>query len=143
MTVEGSFSDTPQQNISVNVNGSAVSFDVPPQIINGRTMIPLRAVSETIGGTVSWDADNKKAIIDCYNVKDKCNLICRIKIGSYLIEWEEGGSWLNGGKCGTIETDSPAVIVDNRTLVPFRAISELFGYEVGWDADTQTVSIEK
>ena len=47
---------------------------------------------------------------------------------------------VNGEK---IETETPAVIVDERTLVPLRAISECFGMQVDWDGDTRTVSINE
>ena len=82
-------------------------------------------------------ADTRAATIDC-NGK-----VCKVTIGSPIITWAEADAWLYGGDAGMIETDSPAVIVDNRTLVPLRAISEIFGYEVGWDGETRTVSIEK
>ena len=42
---------------------------------------------------------------------------------------------------GEIPIDVPAKIVNNRTLVPVRAISESLGCDVGWDGDTRTVSI--
>lgn len=40
---------------SMKVNGNSVSLDVPPQIINGRTVIPLRAMIESLGLTIDWD----------------------------------------------------------------------------------------
>lgn len=41
----------------------------------------------------------------------------------------------------TIELDVPAQIVNDRTLVPLRVISEAFDYDVQWDGDTKTVTI--
>ena len=41
--------------IKVIYNEKAIDFDVPPQIINDRTMVPLRAIFEAIGATVNWD----------------------------------------------------------------------------------------
>ncbi len=47
------------ENIKVIVNGREVQSDVPAQVINGRTMVPLRAVSESLGADVQWDAVNR------------------------------------------------------------------------------------
>ena len=43
------------QPITLIVNGQAVQCDVPPQIINGRTMVPISAVAKALGCQVSWD----------------------------------------------------------------------------------------
>lgn len=51
------------QPIKLIVNGNVVNSDVPPQIINGRTMIPARALAEALGATVSWDASQNAVIV--------------------------------------------------------------------------------
>ena len=43
-------------NISVKINGQQIAFDVPPQLINGRTMVPLRAIFEALGAKVFYAA---------------------------------------------------------------------------------------
>ncbi len=48
---------------SFTVNGEEVTPDVPQQIIDGRFMLPLRAVGEAIGAEVNWDGDTKTASI--------------------------------------------------------------------------------
>ena len=48
-----------EKMIYVTVDGEAVKFDVLPQIINDRTMVPVRAISEAFGCTVNWDNDTK------------------------------------------------------------------------------------
>ncbi len=52
-----------QDEIKIIVNGKAISSDVPPQIVDGRTMVPLRAVAEALGCQVSWDGQNSSVII--------------------------------------------------------------------------------
>lgn len=42
-------------DISITLDGRNLSFDVPPQIINERTMVPLRAIFEALGADVDWD----------------------------------------------------------------------------------------
>jgi len=49
------------------VNGVPVSLDVPPRIINGRTMVPIRFVSENFGAEVGWDSDTKTVTITMEN----------------------------------------------------------------------------
>ena len=39
----------------IHVNGEAVTIDTPSQLLDGRTMIPLRAVAEGLGLSVSFD----------------------------------------------------------------------------------------
>ena len=48
---------------SIDVNGSSTAIDVPAQIINGSTMLPLRAIATATGAEVLWDADSKTATI--------------------------------------------------------------------------------
>jgi len=52
-----------QNNITIFVNGQKIETDVPPQIINGRTMVPVRFVSEALGADVEWDGMNRRVLI--------------------------------------------------------------------------------
>jgi|GEM_PF-3494875 len=115
----------PAQDIKVLVNGSAVAFDQPPIIENGRTLVPLRAIFEALGATVEWEQSTQTVTA----VKDDITII--LKIGdSFLTK--------NGER---IALDVPAKIVGGRTLVPARAVAESFGAEVGWDQAARTVTI--
>ncbi|MBR3941744.1 MAG: copper amine oxidase N-terminal domain-containing protein, partial [Clostridia bacterium] len=51
-----------EQNVTVLFNGSPMQFDVPPVILNGRTMVPLRAIFEALDAEVSWDDASETAI---------------------------------------------------------------------------------
>ena len=111
--------------ISVTLNGSPVSFDQQPIIENGRTLVPLRAIFEALGAEVTWNQSTQTATA----VKD--NITVTIKIGdSFLMR--------NGQR---IPLDVPAQLVNNRTLIPARAVAEAFGATVNWDASTRTVII--
>lgn len=50
--------------IKIIVNGEEIKTDVPPQIINCRTVAPVRNVAEALGAKVDWDGQNKKVSID-------------------------------------------------------------------------------
>lgn len=125
------YTNSASDNIKVVVNGSYVNFDVPPQIINGRTMVPVRAIFEALGADVYWD-DATKTV---YAEKPESDWVTYVKltIGSNIMEGSYVGNsyWL----------ESPATIIDGRTLVPARAAAEGFGHIVEWDESTRTVYI--
>jgi len=110
---------------TVILDGQQLSFDVPPTIENGRTLVPLRAIFEAMGATVTWDGETRTAI----GVKD--NTTVRLPIGSVEPTIND-----------TIhKLDVPGKIVNGRTLAPLRFIGEAFGGTVGWDGTTQTITI--
>lgn len=111
--------------IRVIIDGNSVAFDVEPQLINDRTVVPMRAVFEALGAKVVWESNTKTVFAH----KDETYI--QVRVGDYYI--------IKDGE--PIKLDSPAVIVEDRTLVPVRAISESFGYSVSWDSGTQTVNI--
>lgn len=112
-------------NIKVKLGGEMVEFDVPPQIINSRTMVPVRAIFEAFGASVEWDEPTRTVI----STKDGKTISLTIDSSSMLVNGE------------AVALDSPACIVNGRTLVPVRAISEAFKATVDWDNSTQTVII--
>lgn len=111
--------------ISVTINGQQVAFDVPPQIINNRTMVPLRAIFEALNATVDWD-DETQTI-----TSTKGNTTMRLTINDSTMYVNET----------SVALDSPACLVDDRTLVPIRAISEAFDMNVDWNEEKNEVSI--
>lgn len=111
----------------INTNGTDKDLDVPAQIIESRTMVPLRAIFEALGASVEWD-DATKTVT---SVKDDTTVKLTIGTKSITVNGEAK------------ELDVPAQIVESRTLVPVRAIAESFGCEVGWDDATKTVTITK
>ena len=109
--------------ITVTLNGKALQFDVQPQLINSRTMVPLRAIFEALGATVNCNDDTQTV------TSSKDNTSISLTINSSTM-------YVNGS---SITLDSPACIIDGRTLVPVRAISEAYGVNVEWQQATQTV----
>ena len=113
------------KTVSVYTDGTQIDFDVEPQIINDRTMVPMRAIFEAIGAEVNWDDSTKTA------VSEKDGDVVKISIGEYrIIKNDE-----------EIAIDVPAQIVDSRTLVPVRAIAESFDCEVFWDDAERIVRV--
>lgn len=116
----------PTDLIKVIVNDKPVIFDVAPAIVNGRTMIPARAVFEKIGADVRWDGETRSVHIQ----KDHINII---------LEIDSQEASINGKMK---ELDSPATIVGGRTLVPIRFIAEELGMDVEWLSESQTVILK-
>lgn len=115
--------------ISVTVDGAPVSFDTEPVMINDRTMVPMRAIFEALGAGVSWDDTSKTA------VSTRGETTISVSADSNVMKVESNGA------VNEVQLDAPAVIIDGRTLVPVRAISEAFGTEVYWNAPMQRVEI--
>ncbi len=114
---------------NVTVKGSPVAWtDAVPFIdANSRTMVPLRAVGEALGLTVSWDPQAREA-----SFTDGAKTIF-FPIDSKTARTSDGG---------TVEMDTAAVIVDSRTYAPVRFLAEYFGYTVGWNSAARTVTIQ-
>lgn len=101
------------------------NMDTSPIISNNRTMVPLRFLVESFGGVVNWHEETREA-----EVIYKNNIIT-IALGSDSI-------LVNGSP---IKIDSPAMVKDDRTLIPIRFISENLGMIVEYDAKTKGVNI--
>ena len=114
-----------QISISVTVDGALLSFDVPPTIRNGRTLVPMRAIFERLGATVDWNAASRTITA---RTSDQT---IQLTIGSTT-------AIVNGSR---VNLDVAAEIMNDRTLVPVRFISESLGAHVDWRADTRTVVI--
>jgi len=112
-----------ESEIKVVLDGYAIEFDQPPVIISDRTMVPMRAIYEALGAEVSWDAVTRTAS------GTKCGITVSFTIDEAIVD-------INYNK---IEIDAPATIVNDRTLVPVRALAEGFGVTVSWDAVHRTV----
>ena len=112
--------------ITVKLNDSDVAFDQAPVVESGRTLVPFRAILESMGVTVDWDGATKT--ITC----TKDDKTVTLTIGASEID-------IDGVKTAL---DVPAKIINGRTLVPLRAVSESFDAEVNWVADTKTIEIK-
>lgn len=113
--------------IKVTVDGEELTFDQNPVIINDRTMVPMRAIFEKLGASVSWDGETKTVTAEGNGRK------IVLPVGSTVAA-------VNGE---AVFLDSPAVIIEGRTLVPVRFVSEAMGAEVTWDASARTVCIKE
>lgn len=96
-----------------------------PVIVNNRTMVPLRAIFETMGAEVNWD-DATRTVTAV-----RGDVTISLAIGSDQL-------YVNGT---AVTIDTPAMIINDRTMVPVRAIAEAFGCEVNWNQTAKRVAI--
>lgn len=117
--------------VTVVIDGKKVFFpDQRPIIESGRTLVPIRAISENLGAIVEWIPDKTVKLI-------KDNKVITLTIDEKEVTIQEGD------KLDAITLDVPAKIVNGRTMVPLRAVSEIFDMLVDWDQATYTVIIQK
>ncbi len=110
---------------TVNLDGQQLTFDVPPAIEDGRTLVPLRGIFEAMGATVTWDQNTQTATA----VKGNDTVVIKI------------GSTTPTIKGQVKQLDVPAKVINGRTLAPLRFVGEAFGGSVIWNADTQTITM--
>ncbi|MGE4215337.1 MAG: N-acetylmuramoyl-L-alanine amidase [Anaerotignaceae bacterium] len=116
------------EEVSINVNGEKITgMDVPPVIINSRTLVPARAIFEKMGAEVTWNADSKEV----YIVKNTDLVVLKINSDT---------GHTNGLD---FKMDTPAKILNDRTMIPVRAASEALGCTVGWEDATRLISINE
>ncbi|NPV88375.1 hypothetical protein HPY42_02440 [Coprothermobacteraceae bacterium] len=112
------------------VDGMARTLDSPPVIKNSRTLLPIRAIVEALGGQVGWDANQKKVTVT---------------LGSKTVElWIGKNTALVNGRQVMIDATNPKVvpeIINGRTMLPLRFVAESLGCSVEWDGNTQTVRV--
>jgi hypothetical protein len=111
--------------VSVLIDGIKVTFDQPPVMINGRTMVPVRAILEALGYEVYWNESE--------------NTVMAIGAGNTITAQIDNPVITHSN--GVYYCDVPPMIVSGRTLVPVRAISESAGCTVEWNNNTYTVTI--
>lgn len=124
------------ETITVEMDGVPVEFDVEPQIINGRTMVPLRKIFEEVGALVKWDGETQ-------SIKaKKSSKTVELAVDSAEMTIDKGKTDENGNAVvETVTLDTPTQMVSDRTLVPLRAVSEAFGLDVEWNEKEKKVSI--
>ena len=112
-------------NKTALINDSTYTLEASPTIVSGRTMVPFRFIGEAFGATFNYDSIFK---------------IVEINFNGQEIKMQIGikTAFVNG-KATSLEV--APYIVNGRTLVPIRFISEVFGADVSWDGTTKTVTI--
>ncbi len=111
--------------VTLKIGGKTIVSDVPPVIVKGRTLVPARAIFEEFGAVVSWDEANQQVDISMEDTE----VVLKIDSRSALVN----------GDGATL--DVPALIIEDRTMIPVRFVAESLGFVVDWNNSTRTVLI--
>ena len=134
LMISSSSSFADNDEIKLVVAGNTVQTDTKPLIIQGRTFVPIRAITESLKSKVEWNSKTPEVTLtfveegsgfeyDIENVKMKIN------VKEYIAD----------GKKGNMEI-APKII-NGRTMIPLRFLGELLGCEVDWENNTRTVLV--
>ena len=111
----------------VEVGGKILGFDTEPIIESDRTLVPLRFIFETLGADVDWEDSTRTAIVQ----NDEATILFSIDNTTASVN------------SVTKSMDVPARLVNDKTMVPLRFLSEELGFDVDWDEATRTATISK
>ncbi|MCH5212444.1 MAG: hypothetical protein J1G06_05485, partial [Oscillospiraceae bacterium] len=118
-----------EDEIKLTYNGEIIEIDTPPVIVDDRTLVPARAVFETIGMEVDWKESDRTVFIS----NETVSILIAIESDVML------KTTLASGTAEDIILEVPAQIINDRTMIPVRAVSEAMDIIVDWDGETRTV----
>ncbi len=119
------FKGNAESAITVYYNNKFLNSDVPPTIIDDRTLIPMRALLEAMSAKVTWDEPTATATADDGKTK-------------IVITENQKTVYVNDK---AVELDVPAMIIDGRFMIPVRFVAENLGRKVEWVDIAQQVRI--
>lgn len=114
-------------DIKVTLNGNYLTFDQAPVNENGHVLVPMRVIFESMGAEVAWDSVKRNVV----------GTLDEIKIELVI---DDANAFVNGS---VIKLAVPAKVINGRTMVPVRFISESMNAKVEWNERTKTVMIKK
>ncbi len=114
-----------EQKVSILINNKFLKCEQPPVLINGRTLVPMRTIFEALGADVSWNGQLRTAT----GTKDG-------KTVSFTID--KNTITINGNDHAL---DVPAQLINDKTMIPARAVAEAFDCDVNWNQAKQYVII--
>lgn len=104
-----------------------LKFDTPPVIKQGRTLIPVRAITEGFGAEVKWEPEERKVTVS----KGDIEIVFQLDDTTVLVNGEEK------------DIDVSAQLMNNRTIVPLRFIVENLGLKIDYDEDAEIIEIDE
>lgn len=107
------------------IDGSKTQMDAAPHMVNGRTLVPVRFVAEALGANVLWDGATKNATV--------------IRNRQWIDLWAEQATMVVDGQVKLL--DVAPEIINNRTMLPLRALAESMNISVHWDRLTQKITL--
>ena len=119
-------------NMSVYVNSQKVYYDVQPQTINGRIMVPMRATFSALGADVTYHKE--LGAISAQKGNDRVVMLLGEKrMGVFEISTNEAKKF--------VDSDVAPTVINGRTLIPLRAVSDCFDCDITWNNQTKSAYI--
>jgi hypothetical protein len=115
-----------EASVYVRYEGKALGFETPPVIEDDRTLIPIRFLFEQMGANVTWDQETQSATVTQNDT-------------AVTIRINDTEADVNGQM---VSMDVPARLINDKTMVPVRFLSEQLGYDVNWDGENRIITIE-
>ena len=112
----------------LSINGSDVEVETPYIAGEGTTLVPLRVITEAFGAEVNWEGETKTITLTYPDV----NIV--LQIDNIVAKVNDHSETL---------PEAPALSANGVTMVPLRFISETFGAKVGYDNETQAITVTK
>ncbi|HIE12239.1 MAG TPA: copper amine oxidase N-terminal domain-containing protein [Desulfotomaculum sp.] len=119
------YAGTKGAQVPVFIKGKKMKFDVPPRIVSGRMLVPLRKFAETLGCTVDWHPEERQVVF----VQGNRVVVLGVGENTATVDGEQ------------VSLDVAAVIVNGRMLVPIRFISETLDAQVDYYAQSSMVVV--
>lgn len=116
--------------IKIEINKELIYPDSAPMLLENRTLVPIRAIAEKMGYTVDWDGANHIVTLTSAD-------------GSTVLTFGIGSPIALKNSDEIIPLDVPAVIMEDRTYLPVRAVTEAMSAIVNWNNSSKTVEITK
>lgn len=113
------------QSIGIIVDGKPLMLDEPPTLTNGRVLVPQRTIFEALGASISWDQSTKTVLATSQKRTVK------LTVGEKV-------AYINNQ---VVQLDVSPKIVDGRTMVPLRFISQALDAKVTWSQDARLVLV--
>lgn len=124
MTTDAQASSVRPAHIPIIINGKALQTDVPPIMVQNRILVPFRAIAQSTGANVHWDATTRRVIVQ----KNKKTIILQV---------QSRAATINGQ---SVTLDVPPIIYKGRTFVPVRFVSEALDANVQWTGQEVRIS---
>lgn len=115
------------KEVKIEIDGKAmVPKDMPAVIIDGRTMLPMRQIAQELGCEVNWNEAAKQIYV--------------MRGSDIIVFTVDSKTGYENGKEFTM--DVPATIVNDRTMLPVRALADALHLNIKWDDPNRIVSIQ-
>lgn len=120
-------------DIKVYINNNRINYDTMPVNINNRILVPVRATFDALGADIEWFGEIQTVIATSGST------LIALKIDNPLLIVSD----VQTQSIKTIELDSPPVLLNSKTMIPLRAVAEIFDYQVNWSEANKSIFINK